>query len=245
VTEASVDRGVRVERRRDVLIATIDRPHRRNAADLDVYHALEDVVRDGRAAACVLGGGGTDFSAGDDVAIFDFADVDAADAFIVEVTRLFQEVEAAPRPVVAAVDGYALGFGFELALACDLVVATPEAVLGLPEIVHGAAPPNAIGRAPGVLGRGLTRELALRGRHWLSGVEAHRYGLVCELHPPDRLLDAAVSLAEEAAGTPEFVATKRLLSLDAERAYRLAPLIMPQLMASQRIAESRARYARG
>src|SRR6185369_4623486 len=101
--------------------------------------------------------------------------------FVVEVTHIFQELEAAPRPVVAAVDGYALGFGFELALACDLIVATPSAVLGLPEIVYGLAPPNAIGRAPDVIGRALTRHLALRGRRWLTGEEAHRYGLVAEL----------------------------------------------------------------
>jgi len=245
VTAGTAGSGVRVERRGDVLVATIDRPHRRNAADLDVYRALEEAVGDESAVACVLGGGGADFSAGDDVAIFDFPDAEAARAFVVEVTRLFRLVESAPRPVVAAVDGYALGFGFELALACDLAVATPDAVLGLPEIVHGAAPPNAIGRGPDVLGRGLVRELALRGRRWLTGVEAHRYGLVCELHPADGLLAAAVALAAEAASSPAFRSAKRLLALDAERAYGLAPLVMPRLLASPTVAASRARYARG
>ena len=233
-----------MERHGDVVVATIARPHRRNAADLDVYRALEDAVRDEDAVACVLGGG-ADFSAGDDIAMFDFPDLAAADAFIVEVTRLFQLVESVPRPVVAAVDGYALGFGFELALACDLIVATPDALFGLPEIVHGAAPPNAIGRGPGVLGRGLVRELALRGRRWLTGAEAHRYGLVAELHPASELLAAAVALAEEAAADPGFLAAKRLLTAESDAAYRLAPLIMPQLMASPRVAASRARYARG
>lgn len=243
--EAATDRGVRVEWHGDVVVAAVDRPERRNAADLDVYHALEDVVRDERAAAVVLGRGGCDFSAGDDVAIFDFADEKSADRFLVDVTRIFQEIEAVPRPVIAAVDGYALGFGFELALACDLVISTPTAVFGLPEVVHGAAPPNAIGRAPDVIGRGLTRHLALRGRRWLTGEEAHRYGLVAELHPGDQLQDAAVSLARAAAAEPGFAAAKRLLSLGADRAYRLAPMMMPRLMASRRVAESRARYARG
>lgn len=243
--EAGTQRGVRVTRDGDIVVAAVDRPGRRNAADLDVYHALEDVVRDDRAKAVVIGGGGTDFSAGDDLAIFDFAGEEDAERFLVDVTHVFQEIEAAPRPVVAAVDGYALGFGLELALACDAVLATPRAVLGLPEITHGAAPPNAIGRAPGVVGRGLVRHLALRGRRWLSGEEAHHYGLVAELHSPDRLLPAAVELARELAGAAGFAATKRLLTLDAERAYRLAPLVMPRLMASPRVAASRARYARG
>ena len=239
-----LDRGVRIEWDGEVVVATIDRPQRRNAADLDVYHALEDVLRDERAAAVVLGGGGADFSAGDDVAIFDFAGEDDAERFIVDVTHVFQEIEAAPRPVIAAVDGYALGFGFELALACDLIVATPEAVLGVPEIVHGAAPPNAIGRAPDVVGRGLTRHLALRGRRWLSGTEAHRFGLVAELHPAERLTEGAVALAREIAER-DCRNAKRLLTREAERCYRIAPALMPPLMASPRVAASRARYARG
>lgn len=238
------DRGVRIEWDGDVVVAAIERPERRNAADLDVYRALEDVVRDERAAAVVLGGGGADFSAGDDVAIFDFAGEKEAERFVVEVTRLFQEIEAAPRPVIAAVDGYALGFGFELALACDVVLATPEAMLGLPEIVHGAAPPNAIGRAPDVVGRGLTRHLALRGRRWLSGAEANRLGLVAELHPADGLTTAAIALAREVA-EGDWHAAKRLLTREAERCYRMAPAVMPQLLASPRVAASRTRFARG
>lgn len=238
------DRGVRIEWDGDVVVATIDRPQRRNAADLDVYHALEDVVREERAEAVVLGGGCSDFSAGDDVAMFDFAGEDEAERFIVDVTHIFQQIEAAPRPIVAAVDGYALGFGFELALACDVVVATPEAVLGLPEITHGAAPPNAIGRAPDVVGRGLTRHLAVRGRRWLSGVEAHRLGLVAELHAAERLTEAAVALAREIAGG-DWQNAKRLLTRGAERSYGMAPALMPLLMASPRVAANRARYARG
>lgn len=233
---------VRVERRGDVVVATMDRPDKRNAADLSVYHGLEAALGED-AAAYVLTGAGGDFSAGDDVAMFDFEGVEAADAFIVEVERIFRVIEGHPRPVVAAVDGYALGFGFELALACDLVLASPRAVLGLPEITHGAAPPNAMVRAVDVLGRGLVRHLALSGRRWLSGAEAHGYGMVAELHEPDRLVDAAVALAAEVAATPASGHAKRLLTLGAEAGYRLAPLIMPRLMASGTVAASRRRYA--
>jgi enoyl-CoA hydratase/carnithine racemase len=168
---------------------------RRGRCDEDC-RALEQVICDERAAAVVIG----DLSA-------------AAGECVAEMGRVLQAIESAPRPVVAAVRGEALAFGFALALACDLAIATPDAVLGLPEIAHGMAPANALGRAPDVIGRGWTRHLALRGRG-LNGEEAHRLGLIVELHPPDRLRDAAVSLAREAAGNPSFGAAKRMLTVD-------------------------------
>lgn len=233
--------SVRLDWDGQVLIATIDRPHRRNAADLDVYQALETAVTT-ESDAVVLTGAAGDYSAGDDVAIFDFDGVTAAEAFLVEVTRLFELVESVPRPVVSAVDGYALGFGFELALVSDLAVATPQAVFGLPEITHGAAPPNALGRGMDVLGRGWTRHLAVTGRRWLTGEEAYDRGMVVELHDPARLVPAAVTLARRAAATAHFAHAKRLLTADAGRTYRLVPAIMAPLMASPTIAASHWRY---
>lgn len=225
----------------DVLVATIDRPHRRNAADLGVYAALEDALCSDAAAVVVTGTGG-DFSAGDDVAIFDFDGVEAADAFLVTVTRLFELIESVAKPVISAVDGYALGFGFELALVSDLVVATPDAVFGLPEITHGAAPPNAMGRGLDVLGRGWVRHLAVTGRHWLSGNEAHQRGMVVELHDREHLLPAAVRLADQAAATPMFTHAKRLLTAEASTTYRLVPAVMTPLMTSSTVAGSRQRW---
>ncbi|MFQ5516889.1 MAG: enoyl-CoA hydratase/isomerase family protein [Acidimicrobiia bacterium] len=233
---------VRVDRHRGVVVATIDNQSKHNAADLGIYRGLEDALHL-EAPGYVITGAGGDFSAGDDVAIFDFADEAAADDFVVEVTRIFQIIEGLPRPVVAAVDGYALGFGFELALACDVIVATPGAVCGLPEITHGAAPPNAMTRAPDVLGRGLVRHLALSGRHWLSGAQAHDFGMVCELCAAPDLVDTAAGLVIDMAGNPGFQNAKRLINLEAEAGYRLAPMIMPRLMASSAVAASQKRFA--
>ena len=235
---------VHVERRGDAVVATMDTPQRHNAADLTVYHLLEDALA--LDASCyVLTGAGGDFSAGDDVAMFAFDGETGAEAFLVDVTRLFQAIEALPRPVVAAVDGYALGFGFELALVCDAAVATPDAVLGLPEIRHGAAPPNAMGRGPDILGRGLVRHLALRGTRWLSGREAQAYGMVAELHPPASLVEAAVDLALDMAAGADFALLKRLVNQDAEATYRLVPSVMTPLMASPAVATSQRGFARG
>lgn len=237
-------KGVRVERHGSTVLALIDRPSRRNAADLDVYFELEQALSLD-ATAYVLAGTGGVFSAGDDVAIFDFDGLAAATEFLVTVTRLFEVVEALPRPVVAAVDGYALGFGFELALACDAAIATATARFGLPEITHGAAPPNALGRGVDVLGRSWVRYLALTGRRWLSGVEALELGLVVELHSPDALVGAALDLASDLASDPGFAAGKRLVNAGGAAAYSAAPSYMPPLMASPLIAASARRYGAG
>ncbi len=234
-------KGVRVERHGSSVLALIDRPARRNAADLDVYRGLEEALTL-EADAFVLSGTGGVFSAGDDVAIFDFGGRAEATSFLVTVTRLFEVIEAHPRPVVAAVDGYALGFGFELALACDAALATPDARLGLPEITHGAAPPNAIGRGVDVLGRSWIRYLALTGRRWLTGAEAHDLGFVVECHDAGALVPAALELAADLASDPGFASAKRLLNAGAVAAYSAAPSYMPPLMASPVVAASARRY---
>jgi enoyl-CoA hydratase/carnithine racemase len=235
--------SVRIEKRREVVVATINRPNKLNAADLHVYHRLEESLKI-QARAHVITGADGNFSSGDDVAMFSFNDVAEAHAFIVEVQQIFELIEGLPRPVVAAVDGYALGFGFELALACDVILATPDAVFGLPEITHGAAPPNAICRGVDVLGRGIIRHMALMGKRWLTGKEAFSLGLVAELHSKQNLVEAAVEIAEEMAGNPDFLSDKRLVNLDGGSAYRIVPMVMPQLMATPAVKASQRRYER-
>lgn len=161
-----------------------------------------------------------------------------------EVIRLPALIEAVPRPVVAAIDGYALGTGFEIAAAADAVVATPRATFGLPELPNGFLSMTAVGRLPDIIGRGMTRHLVLRGRRWLTGAEAHRLGLVCELHAPERLVDAAVTLAVEMAAATEFLRSKRLLARRADETYRLVPVVGSRLMLSERARSTRERFAR-
>lgn len=236
--------AVRIERRGTTVLALIDRPARRNAADLEVYCGLEEALALDATAYVIAGTEGV-FSAGDDVAIFDFVGLADATDFLVTVTRLFEIVEEVPRPVVAAVCGYALGFGFELALACDAAVAAPKARLGLPEITLGAAPPNAMGRGVDVMGRGWIRYLALTGKRWLTGAEALDLGFVVETREDEAVLPAALELAAALAANPGFSRAKRLLNAGAGAAYGAAPAYMPPLMASPRIAESARRYGAG
>jgi enoyl-CoA hydratase len=238
-----VNNSVEIENKQGIVVATINRPKKLNAADINVYHRLEESLKI-QARAHVIAGAKGNFSAGDDVSMFAFNDLAKAHAFIIEVQKIFEMIEALSRPVAAAVDGYALGFGFELALACDVILATPDAVFGLPEITHGAAPPNAILRGVDVLGRGIIRHMALMGRRWLTGKEAYDLGLVAELHSTENLVEAAVEIAGEMAGNPDFMAAKRLVNLEAGSAYPIVPMVMPQLMATPTVKASQRRYMR-
>ncbi len=211
--------GIRTALHGPVAVVTLDRPDKRNAIDPALCLGLRDALR-GDADAYVITGNGQDFCAGFDAHALRAVAEPAR--FMTEMQSVFEHLEATPKPVVAAVDGYALGMGFELALVCDAAVSTPDSIFGLPEITHGLFPPIAVGRGLDVLGRGWIRHLAISGRRWLTGTEAYDLGLVAELATRDDLLAAAVSLAGDLAKNPAFPAGKKVLTQGAERAYQMS-----------------------
>jgi enoyl-CoA hydratase/carnithine racemase len=211
--------GIRIALHGGVAVVTLDRPGKRNAIDPALCLGLRDALCSD-ADTYVITGGGQDFCAGFDAHALRAVAEPAR--FMTEMQSVFEHLEATPRPVVAAVDGYALGMGFELALVCDAAVATVDATFGLPEITHGLFPPIAVGRGLDVLGRGWIRHLAVSGRRWCSGTEAHDLGMVAELAARAELVAAAVSLAADLAANPAFAAGKRILNRGAERAYRMS-----------------------
>jgi enoyl-CoA hydratase/carnithine racemase len=170
----------------------LNRPEARNALN----RALADAVRgqldawaaDDSVRAVVLSGAGTAFAAGADIAELKARDHSAA--FHSFNQRLFSQIEDFPRPVVAAIDGFALGGGLELALACDLRIASHSAKLGLPEVTLGVFPSaGATWRLPRLIGLGQAKALIYSGRI-VSGSEAHDLGLVEQLVPSDAVTAA-------------------------------------------------------
>lgn len=236
--------GVVLALRGQVLVATIERPQRRNALDVAAIRTLKEALVQDVAAVVIVGSGDT-FCAGGDLGELESTDLETSTRHVAEVSGLPAAIEAAPRPVVAAVDGWALGTGYEMAVAADAVVATRQARFGVPELPYGFVSSAAVGRSPGVIGRGTTRSFVLRAQRFLSGEEAHRLGLVCELHTPERLLDAAVALAAELASTPGFSSAKRVLTRDADSTYRLIPALAGPLMLSEQARATRERFSRG
>ena len=201
--ERDDDGTVRVERRSDaVALVTLDRP-KTNALSIDVLERLRGVVGELRAdppGAVVLWGGPRVFSAGADVT--ELSDTRGATA----VTRAFhavtEELAALPRVTIAAIAGYALGGGLELALACDLRVVGDDSRLGQPEIRLGIIPGGgATQRLPRLVGASRAKDLILTGRH-VRADEALRIGLADRVAPRDEVLGAALALGAELAAGP-------------------------------------------
>jgi enoyl-CoA hydratase len=121
------------------------------------------------------------------------------DRMTLETKALFRQLEKLPRPVIAAINGNCFGGGLELALSCHIRLASPEARLGLPEIILGTIPSfGGTQRLPRVVGRARALELMLTGRHVL-GEEALRIGLVNAVYPSSDLIDQAKLLAYQIA----------------------------------------------
>jgi len=192
---------VRYERQGAAAVLTIDRPHRRNAVDRATADALrqglEEFEADESARVLVLtGAGGEAFCAGADLKAIDL-DVDDP-AGPMGFSRLTPS-----KPAIAAIDGWCLAGGLELALWCDLRLATPASVFGCFErrwgvpLIDGGTQ-----RLPRVVGMGRALEMILTGRA-VEAEEAERIGLVNQVVEPGRHLDRALELAERLAAFPQ------------------------------------------
>lgn len=187
---------LRVERRGDALLVGLDRPDKHNALDeqaVDEFHAvLAEAAR--RPAVLVVHSTTPGvFAAGADIA--ELRERRADDALRAINAGLFARLAAHRWPTVAAVDGPALGGGCELALACDLRLATARSSFGQPELSLGIlAGAGANSRLPALVGLGTARRMLYLGER-LDGAAALQAGLVDALHEPDALLDAALATA--------------------------------------------------
>lgn len=202
------------ERRGAVLVLTLNRPEVRNAIDTQTAQAVSDALDEFEAdvtlAAAVLTGAGGTFCAGMDLKAFLAGEKPSAG-----VRGFAGIVERPPaKPVIAAVEGTAVAGGFEIVLACDLVVAADDARFGLPEVRRGlVAAGGGLLRLSRRVPFHLAMEWALTG-DFVPAARAERAGLVNRLVPPGTALDAAVELAAGIArnGPLAVAATKRILT---------------------------------
>jgi enoyl-CoA hydratase len=207
------------EQRERVVILTLNRPDARNAINGDVARAIEEaldeVEHDDDARVVVLTGRGTVFSAGADLKmVARGGGLEAATergGFAGIVSRNF------PKPVIAAVNGPAVAGGFEIVLACDLVVAAEHAVFGIPEVIRGLfAAGGGLIRLPKRVAQALAMELALTG-DTIDASRAYNVGLVNRVVPADALLGEALVLANRIAQHPPLAVR------NAQRMVREAP----------------------
>lgn len=191
----------------DVTTITVDRPEAMNALTVDAIDGIDDAVQIAEAAGArvivLASAGDRAFVAGGDLtAMRDFSP-DEAHAFAERGHQLCGQLESFPGPVVAAIDGHALGAGLELALACDIRVASADAMFGEPEIDLGVIPGfGGTQRLPRHVGDERARRLLFLGERF-DAHEALEYGLVGEVVDPgafdDRIADLAATLAARPA----------------------------------------------
>ncbi|HEY0538176.1 MAG TPA: enoyl-CoA hydratase-related protein [Actinoallomurus sp.] len=245
------------ERRQDALVLTLNRPRRRNALTVDLVATLADHIAAAPAdgvRAVIITGSAPAFCAGGDLA--DLSGVAEEGALAVSETiygrfhRLVRTIGSVPVPVIAAINGPALGAGLDLALVCDLRIAATDAVLASSWI--------AVGLVPGMGGASyLTRlaggtraaELVLTGRR-IDAATAYGWGLLNEVVEPETLLDRARELADELAALPgpALARSKAALrrSLDAGMESELAALgaVQGTLLTSEDFVQRSAPFRR-
>ncbi len=206
------DEPLLVTRTADRVVATLNRPHKRNAIDqatIDALHALCAELEEMPRTLILTGADGV-FAAGADIA--ELRDRRADDARRGINAHAFVRVAELPMPVIAAIDGYALGGGAELAYAADIRLATPTLKIGNPETGLGIlAAAGASWRLKEIVGDARAIELLLTGRT-VHAEEAFRVGLVSSLHEPADLLAAAHAVADRIARNDPAatIATKRV-----------------------------------
>ncbi len=178
---------------------TINRPDSHNSLNMqvlgDLRSALAEFTHDDRVGVIVFTGAGEKaFAAGADIR--ELKERTMFDALISVTQAVYDEVEAYEKPTIAAVNGYALGGGCELAMACDIRIAAEGAKFGQPEVKLGLIPGyGGTQRLPRLVGKGRALQLLLTGEI-VDAQEAHRIGLVSDLYPPDQLMDEAHKLAQ-------------------------------------------------
>src|SRR5437763_4333652 len=183
---------------------TLARPDAMNALNRELVELIAEAtnaVREDPEARAVIfvGLGDRAFSAGADLKErAGLATVEVAEA-VASISRAMQAVADIPVPTIAAINGVALGGGFELALACDIRIASTTATMGLPETTLAIIPGGgATQRLPRIAGEGRAKELIFTGRR-ISAAEALQYGIVHEIAAPDELRGRASQLARAIA----------------------------------------------
>ena len=190
------------EKRGRVGLITLNRPKALNALNDQVVDeitaALNDFESDEGIGAIVITGSEKAFAAGADIgamATFSYMDAYKGDY----ITRNWERVKTCRKPVIAAVAGFALGGGCELAMMCDIIIAADSAKFGQPEVKLGILPgAGGTQRLPRAVGKAKAMDLCLSAR-FMDATEAERAGLVSRVVPADRLLDEALAAAETIA----------------------------------------------
>ncbi|HET7671756.1 MAG TPA: enoyl-CoA hydratase [Burkholderiales bacterium] len=194
---------ITAEKKGRVGLITLNRPKQLNALNPKLMQelgaALQAYDSDDGVGAIVITGNEKAFAAGADIGVM--KDYQYMDAYLSDyITRDWEHIRRIRKPVIAAVAGYALGGGCELAMMCDIVIAADNAKFGQPEINLGIMPgAGGTQRLPRAVGKAKAMDLCLTARN-MDAQEAERSGLVSRVVPLDRLMEEAMAVGEKIAG---------------------------------------------
>jgi len=189
------------ELEKGTLIITINRPDKMNALNKTVFNDLDDVIDEVYnnpeiKSAIITGAGPKAFVAGADISEFTSLEPDDSTRLARRGQNVFDKIENCPKPIVAAVNGFALGGGCELALACHFIYASENAKFGQPEVNLGLIPGyGGTQRLTQLVGKNLAMELLMSG-NMISAREAMDYGIVNKVVPQDELLTAVKNILQ-------------------------------------------------
>lgn len=191
---------IRYEKNENIGIITINRPKALNALNGEVVADLEQVMteieNDAELGALIITGDGKAFVAGADIGEMQPMDVTAGRKWGQRGSGLFRRIEKLEIPTIAAVNGFALGGGCELAMSCDIILASEKAQFGQPEVGLGIIPGfSGTQRLPRRVGLGKAKELIFSGKKIKAPV-AKEIGLVNDVYAPEELMNAAIEMAK-------------------------------------------------
>jgi|GEM_PF-652499 len=242
-------------------VITFNRPEKFNAANAQIFGELAAAVREldaDREVGCMILTGQTFvhpkkgtpypvFSAGADVEQFaSIGQTEAGFEFIKVCFEPFKAIELSETPIIAAVNGAAFGFGFEIAGTCDMAFAAKSAKFALKEINHGAVPAWTVTRGLEKLGKGVVAYLCMSAVE-LEAEEAKRLGIVIDVFDDDELMPRCEELARRIAANSYMAKTfiKTVLNRRAYEDYQEAERFMPTIFATQYMQGAFARFLAG
>ncbi len=199
---------LKVERDNEIVQITIDRPDKLNAMNLDVMDEfisiLGELDNDSSKVIIITGSGQKAFSAGADIEYMSKIEPTKAEKYALRGHEVLNKIEKIEKPVIAAINGYALGGGCELALSCDIRFASPNAHLGQPEVTLGICPGwGGTQRLLRIIGPARAKDLIFSGRR-ISAEEALSMGLVNRIFSSENLLSETKTYARTIAKNSNF-----------------------------------------
>lgn len=192
--------SIKFEEKEQIGFLTINKPEVLNALDAQVLKEIGEAVglaeTKSEIKALIVTGEGRAFAAGADIGAQSVLDLEGGRDWGRNGSAIFRKLELLPIPTIAAVNGFALGGGCELAMACDMIIASSKAKFGQPEVSLGITPGfSGTQRLPRLVGKAKAMELILSG-DMIKADEALRIGLANQVAEPEELMDTAVALAK-------------------------------------------------